>query len=59
MQEKERRMRRVEGREAAHVAEPREAQQEWRRSLVAELRRRAEEHCGKRIPEKAHLLELG
>ena len=52
-------MRRVEGREAAHVAEPREAQQEWRRSLVAELRRRAEEHCGKRIPEKAHLLELG
>jgi len=22
------------------------------------LRRRAEEHCGKRVPEEAHLLEL-
>ena len=35
------------------------AQQEWRRSSVAELRKRAEEHCSKGVPEEAHLLELG
>jgi len=34
------------------------AQQEWRRSLQEELRRRAEEHCGKDVPDKVLLLEL-
>jgi len=34
-------------------------QQEWRRSLVEELRKRAKEYCGKEVPEEAHLLELG
>jgi len=42
------------------VAEPQKAQQgEWRRSSEAELKRRAEEHYGKRVPEEACLLELG
>ena len=26
---------------------------------MAELRKRVKEHCGKGVPEKAHLLELG
>jgi len=30
-----------------------------KRSLVKELRKRAEEYCGKGIPEEACLLELG
>jgi len=30
-----------------------------RRSLVGELRKRAEEYCGKGVLEKACLLELG
>ena len=30
----------------------------WRRSLVVELRKKAEEYCGKEVPEKALLLEL-
>jgi len=34
-------------------------QQGWRRSSVVELRRRAEEHCSKGVPEETHLLELG
>jgi len=36
-----------------------EAQQEWRRSSIEELRKKAEEHCGKGIPREAQLLELG
>ena len=41
------------------MAKPREVQQEeWRRSSVEELRKRAEEHCGKGVLEKAQLLEL-
>jgi len=40
--------------------EPQEVQQGgWRKSLVAELRKRAEKHCSKGVPEEAHLLELG
>jgi len=31
----------------------------WRRSSVAELRKRAKEHCGKGVPEEVYLLELG
>jgi len=54
-----RRLRRTEEEEAAHMAKPQEAQQGWRRSLVAELRRRAEEHCSKGILKEVHLLELG
>jgi len=30
-----------------------------RRSLIEELRKRAEEHCGRGIPKETHLLELG
>jgi len=36
-----------------------EVQQEWRRSLIEELKKRAEEHCGKGVPEEAQFLELG
>jgi len=35
------------------------AQQEWRRSSIEELRKKAEEHCGKGVPREAQLLELG
>ena len=52
-------MRRIEEEEAAYVTKPQEAQQEWRKSLVEELRKRAEEYCGKGVLEKACLLELG
>jgi len=42
------------------VAKPRDAQQEeQRRSSIEELRKRAEEHYGKRVPQEARLLELG
>ena len=59
-QKKERRLKRAEKREAAHVAKPQEAQQgEWRRSSVAELRKRAKEHYSKGMLEEACLLELG
>jgi len=58
VQEKERRLRRIEEEEAAHMAKLQETQQEWKRSPAAELRRRAEEHCGKGVLEEAHLLEL-
>jgi len=58
-QEGEKRLRRVEEEEAACVARPREAQQGWRRSSMEELKKKAEEHCGKGVPEEAWLLELG
>ena len=58
VQEGERRLRRVEE-EAVRVAKLREAQQGWRRSSIEELRKRAEEHCSKGVPEEAQLLELG
>ena len=58
-QEGERRLRRMEEEKAVCMAKPQEAQQEWRRSLVAELRRRAKEHYGKGVLEKVYLLELG
>jgi len=59
VQEGERKLRRVEESEVAYVAKPRKVQQEWRRSPVEELRKRAKEHCGKGMLEEAHLLELG
>jgi len=55
----ERKLKKVKEEKVAHVAKPREAQQEWKRSLVEELRRRAKEHYGKEMPEEACLLELG
>jgi len=58
-QEGEKKLRRVEKSEVACMAKLQEAQQEWKRSLVEELRKRAEEHCGKGVPEEAHLLKLG
>jgi len=57
--EGERRLRRVEEEEVACVAKPQEAQQRWRWSSVEELRKRAEEHCGRGVPEETQLLELG
>jgi len=36
-----------------------EVQQEWRRSSIEELRKKAEEHCGKGVPRETPLLELG
>jgi len=36
-----------------------EAQQEWKRSSMEELRKRAEKYCGKGVPREAQLLELG
>jgi len=58
-QEKERRLRRVEEEEVVHVAKPREAQQGWKRSSVEELKKRAEEHCGKGVPEEYKRIFLG
>jgi len=57
-QEGEKRLRRIEEKKAAHPAKG-EAQQEWRRSSIEELRKKAEEHCGKGVPREARLLELG
>jgi len=59
VQEGEKRLRRVEEDGAACVAKPREVQQGWKRSSVEELRKRAEEHCEKGIPEEAQLWDLG
>jgi len=56
---KKREVRRVEEEEAAHVAKPQEEQQKWRRSSVEELKKRAEEHCGKDVLGEVQLLELG
>jgi len=57
-QEGEKRLRRVEEERAARPVKG-EAQQEWRRSLIEELRKKAEKHCGKGVPREARLLELG
>jgi len=57
-QEREKRLRRMEEEKAAYPAKE-EAQQEWRRSSIEELRKKAEEHCGKGVPREAQLLELG
>jgi len=60
VQEKERRLRRVEEEEVACVARPREAQQgEWKRSSWKTLRKRAEWYCGPTVPQDAELWELG
>jgi len=54
----ERRLRRMKEEKAARPTKG-EAQQEWRRSSIEELRKKAEEHCRKGIPREAQLLELG
>jgi len=56
--EGEKRLRRVEEEKTVCMTKPREAQQGWRRSSVEELRKRAEEHCRRGVPEEAQLLEL-
>jgi len=57
-QEGEKRLRRVKEGETACPVQG-EVQQGWKRSLMEELRKKAEEHCGKGIPREAQLLELG
>jgi len=57
-QEGEKRLRRVEEGEAAHPVQG-EAQQGRKRSSMEELRKKAEEHCGKGVPREMQLLELG
>jgi len=59
VQEEQRKLRRVEEEKAVRMAKPRNAQQGWRRSLIEKLRKRAEEHCGKGVPEEAQLWDLG
>jgi len=54
----ERRLRRIEEEKAARPVKE-EAQQEWKRSSIEELRKRVEEHCGKGILEETQFLELG
>jgi len=54
----EKRLRRIEEEKVVCPVKG-EAQQGWRRSLMEELREKAEEHCGKSIPREAQLLELG
>jgi len=55
----ERKLRKVEQEEAACVAKPREAQQEWKRSSWEMLRKRAEWYCGPIVPQDAELWKLG
>jgi len=57
-QEGEKRLRRMEKEKVVRPAKG-EAQQEWRRSSKEELRKKAEEHCGKGVPREAQLLGLG
>jgi len=57
-QEGEKRVRRMEEEKAARPARG-EVQQEWRRSSMEKLRKRAEEHCREGVPREARLLELG
>jgi len=51
-QKEEKRLRRMEEEKAMHPVKG-EAQQEWRRSSIEELRKKAEEHCGKGVPREA------
>jgi len=51
-QEGEKRLRRIEKEKAVHSVKG-EAQQEWRRSSIEELRKKTEEHCEKGVPREA------
>jgi len=57
-QEGEKRLRRMKEEKVARPVKG-EAQQEWKRSSIEELRKRAEEHCEKGILEEVQFLELG
>ena len=54
MQEGEKRLRRVEKEKVACPVQGK-AQQAYRRPSVEELKKRAEEHCGKGVPEEVQL----
>jgi len=58
-QEGERRLRRVEGSEAACPTKGNAQQEEWKRSSWETLRKRAEWYCGPTVPQDAELWELG
>ena len=58
VQKGEKKLRRVEEGEAACPVQGK-VQQERKRSSIEELRKKAEEHCGKGVPREAQLLELG
>jgi len=58
-QEGERRLRRVEGSEAACPTEENAQREEWKRSSWETLRKRAEWYCGPTVPQDAELWELG
>jgi len=55
---KKREVRRIEEEKAACPAREKVQQEGWKRSSIEELRKR-EEHCGKKVPQKARLLDLG
>jgi len=59
VQEGERRLRRVEGSEAARPVKGNAQQEEWKRSLWEMLKKRAEWYCGPTVPRDAELWELG
>jgi len=59
MQEKKRRLRRVEESEAVHPTKEKAQQEEWKRSLWETLRKRVEWYCGPTVPQDAELWELG
>jgi len=52
VQEGEKMLRRIEEEKVARPVK-REVQQEWRRSLIEELRKKTEEHYGKGVPREA------
>jgi len=56
---KKRKVRRIEKEKVVCPTRGEVQKKEWKRSSIEELRKRAEEHCGKRIPQEARLLDLG
>jgi len=56
---KKRGVRKIEEEKTASPARGEAQQEEWKRSSIEELRKKAEEHCGKRVPQEARLLDLG
>jgi len=56
---KKREVRRIEEEKVVHSARGEAQQEEWKKNLIEELRKRVEEHCDKRVPQGARLLELG
>jgi len=58
-QEKERKLRRVEGSKAVRPMKGNAQQGEWKRSSWKTLRKRAEWYCGPTVPRDAKLWELG